>query len=182
LFLRSKTGLGEQFGSRRSLGIPDLFLSVELASLTVIIFTKVHRKSLEVASVEFGQAIGLLVRRVRAAAAQHELSLTESAVLVRLAKEGPATTAELARAESVKPQSMGATVATLEELGLVQRNPHPTDGRQMNIELTAKGVAVRNSTKDAKRTWLTQAIAKLTEEEREKLFLAGEIIKRLADS
>jgi DNA-binding MarR family transcriptional regulator len=72
--------------------------------------------------------------------------LTESAVLARLAKDGAATTADLARAESVKPQSMGATVATLEELGLVQRKPHRTDGRQMNIELTAKGVAVRNST------------------------------------
>ena len=126
--------------------------------------------------------MGLLVRRVRAAAAQHELSLTESAVLARLAKEGPATTAELARAESVRPQSMGATIATLEELGLVERKPHPTDGRQVQIDLTAKGVTVRNTTKDAKRTWIAQAIAKLNEAERETLFKAGEIIKRLADS
>jgi DNA-binding MarR family transcriptional regulator len=141
-----------------------------------------QRKSLEVASIEFGQAISLLVRRVRAAAAQRELSLTESAVLARLAKDGAATTADLARAESVKPQSMGATVATLEELGLVQRKPHRTDGRQMNIELTAKGVAVCNSTKDAKHTWLTEAIAQLNEAERNTLFKAGEIIKRLANS
>jgi DNA-binding MarR family transcriptional regulator len=76
---------------------------------------------------------------------------------------------------------MGATVATLEELGLVQRKPHPTDGRQMKIELTAKGMAVRNSAKAAKRTWLAQAIAQLSDEERETLFKAGEIIKRLAD-
>ena len=126
--------------------------------------------------------MGLLVRRVRAAAAQHELSLTESAVLARLAKEGAATTAELARAESVRPQSMGATIDALEELGLVERKPHPTDGRQVQIDLTAKGVAVRNTTKDAKRTWIAQAIAKLNEAERETLFKAGEIIKRLADS
>ena len=125
--------------------------------------------------------MGLLVRRVRAAAAQHELSLTESAVLARLAKEGAATTAELARAESVRPQSMGATIATLEELGLVERKPHPTDGRQVQIDLTAKGVTVRNTTKDAKRTWIAQAMAKLNEAERETLFKAGEIIKRLAD-
>jgi DNA-binding MarR family transcriptional regulator len=122
-----------------------------------------------------------LVRRVRAAAASHELSLTESAVLARLDKHGPATTAELARAESVKPQSMGTTVAALEEMGLVERKPHPTDGRQMNIELTAKGAAVRNSARDAKRTWLAQAIAQLNEEERETLFRAGEIMKRLVD-
>jgi DNA-binding MarR family transcriptional regulator len=140
-----------------------------------------QRKSFDIAVIEFGQAVGQLIRRVRAAAAEHELSLTESAVLARLAKEGPATTAELARAESVRPQSMGATVATLEEMGLVQRKLHPTDGRQVKIELTVKGTAVRNSTKDAKRTWLAQAIAQLNDEERQTLFKAGEIIKRLAD-
>ena len=77
---------------------------------------------------------------------------------------------------------MGATIATLEELGLVERKPHPTDGRQVQIDLTAKGVTVRNTAKDAKRTWIAQAIAKLNEEERETLFKAGDIIKRLADS
>lgn len=138
-------------------------------------------RSSDNAAIEFTQAIGLLVRRIRAAASGHELSLSESAVLARLAKDGPATTAELARAESVRPQSMGATVATLEELGLVHRKPHPTDGRQVKIELTAKGTAVRNSAKDAKRTWLSQAIAKLNEEERQTLFKAGEIMRRLAD-
>ena len=48
-------------------------------------------------------------------------------------------------------------------MGLVERKPHPTDGRQVNIELTAKGAAVRNSASDAKRTWLAQAIAQLDE-------------------
>jgi DNA-binding MarR family transcriptional regulator len=64
---------------------------------------------------------------------------------------------------------------------MVARTPHPTDGRQVNIELTAKGAAVRKSAKDAKRTWLAQAIAQLDDEERETLFKAGEIIKRLAE-
>jgi DNA-binding MarR family transcriptional regulator len=136
---------------------------------------------LEIAVIDFIQAIGLLVRRVRAAAASHELSLTEAAVLARLAKDGTATTSDLARAESMKPQSMGTTVAALEEKGMVERKPHPTDGRQVHIELTAKGAAVRKSARDAKRTWLAQAIAQLDEEERETLFKAGEIIKRLVE-
>jgi DNA-binding MarR family transcriptional regulator len=122
-----------------------------------------------------------LVRRVRAAAASHELSLTEGAVIARLAKGGPATIADLARAEGMKPQSMGATIAALEEMGMVERKPHPTDGRQVNIELTAKGAAVRKSAADAKRTWLAQAVARLDEQERETLFAAGEIIKRLVE-
>src|SRR5580658_9295749 len=137
------------------------------------------RKTREAAVVDFTQAIGLLVRRVRAAAASHEISLTEAAVMARLDKEGPATIADLARAESMKPQSMGTTIAALEEMGLVERKPHPTDGRQVNIELTAKGVAVRKSARAAKQTWLAQAIAQLSEEDRDTLFAAGEIIKRL---
>ena len=98
--------------------------------------------------------------------------------MARLDKDGPATTAELARAEGMKPQSMGTTIAALEEMGIVERRPHPTDGRQMNIELTAKGAALRKSARDAKRTWLAQAIAQLDEEDRETLFKAGEIITR----
>ena len=130
---------------------------------------------------DFVHAVGLLIRRVRAAAAAHELSWSETAVIGRLAKEGPATTADLARTEAVRPQSMGATIAALEERGLVERKPHPTDGRQVNIVLTAKGAAVRKSMKDAKLTWLAQAIACLDDNDRETLFAAGEIIKRLVE-
>jgi DNA-binding MarR family transcriptional regulator len=139
------------------------------------------RKTLEMSVIELTQSVGLLLRRMRAAAASQELSLTESMVMARLARDGPATIADLARAEGMKPQSMGTTVAALEELGLVERQPHPTDGRQMNIELTARGAAVRNTAKDAKRTWLAQAIAQLDKQEQATLFAAGEIIKRLVE-
>ena len=139
------------------------------------------RKSLEASVIELTQAIGMLVRRIRAASASHELSLTEAAVMARLDREGPATTAELARAERMRPQSMGTTISTLEEMGMVERKPHPTDGRQMNVALTPKGLSIRSSTKDAKRTWLAQVIEQLNEDDRETLFEAGEIIKRMAE-
>ena len=140
---------------------------------------KIHEDQVE----ELAVALRLLVRRIRSAAPSetNELPWTQRAIMIRLDAEGPATTAELARAEGVKPQSMGAAIAVLEEMGLVERKPHPTDGRQMNIELTAKGTAVRNSAKDAKRTWLAQAILQLDEPDRETLFKAGEIIKRLVE-
>jgi DNA-binding MarR family transcriptional regulator len=141
----------------------------------------VQRKTLENSVIDLLHAIGLVVRRARSAAASHGLSLTESTVMARLAREGPATTADLARAEGMKPQSMGTTIAALEEMGMVERKPHPTDGRQVNIALTAKGAAVRKSAGDAKRTWLAQAISQLDEDERETLFKAGEIIKRLVE-
>ena len=139
------------------------------------------RKALENAAIEFTHALGLLVRRVRSASASHELSMSQVFVLGRLEREGPATTADLARGEGVKPQSMGTTIASLEELGLVQRKPHPTDGRQVYIALTAKGAEMRKSIGDAKQTWLTQAIGRLDERERDTLFAAGKIIERLVN-
>ncbi len=136
-------------------------------------------KNLESAVADLSQSIAQLLRRLRTVSAAQELSWTEAAVLTRLAIDGPATTADLARAECMKPQSMGATIAALEEMGIVERKPHPTDGRQVNIALTAKGTALRNTGKDARRTWLAQSMSQLTEQERETLFAAGEIIKRL---
>jgi DNA-binding MarR family transcriptional regulator len=139
------------------------------------------RRNVDTAVADLTQAIGQLIRRMRAVGSTHELSWSQTMVMGRLAKEGPATTADLARAEGVKPQSMGATIAALEEMGMVARRPHPTDGRQFTIELTDEGAAVRTTAKDAKRTWLVQAIAQLDDEERETLFAAGEIIKRLVE-
>ena len=130
---------------------------------------------------DLARTLGRLVRHMRAAAAQHELSLTESAVLARLGRDGPATTSDLARAEGMRPQSMSAAIATLEERGLVERKPHPSDGRQLNIALTVKGAEVRSSTKDLKRAWLAQATARLQDEERRILARAGDILKRLLE-
>jgi DNA-binding MarR family transcriptional regulator len=142
----------------------------------------VKKKASDTAVSDFVQAIGLLVRRVRAAAASHELSWSETSVLGRLAKAGPATTADLARAQGMRPQSMRTIVATLEAMGMVERKPHATDGRQVNIALTAKGAAVQKSASDAKRTWVAQAIDQLDEQDRETLFAAGKIIRHLAES
>jgi DNA-binding MarR family transcriptional regulator len=140
-----------------------------------------QEKPLDTDVMNLLRGVSLLVRRVRAAVSSHHLSWTQTMVMARLAKEGPATIADLARAEGVKPQSMGTAIAELKELGLVDRKPHPTDGRQMMIELTAQGIAVRKAASEEKRTWLTQAVAQLDEEEQRTLFAAGEIIQRLVE-
>ncbi len=77
---------------------------------------------------------------------------------------------------------MGATVASLEEASLIERKPHPTDGRQLLIHITPKGRALRNELRDAKRHWLAQAISQLSSADRDTLFKAAPIIKRLAES
>jgi DNA-binding MarR family transcriptional regulator len=135
----------------------------------------------DLAVSEFTRSIGMLVRRARSAGADYELSWTEAAVLKHLAKDGPATTADLARREGMRPQSMRPIVAALEKLGMIERRPHATDGRQVTIELTDKGKATQKSLGEAKRTWVMEAIAKLDDEERATLFAATGIIKRMAE-
>jgi DNA-binding MarR family transcriptional regulator len=142
------------------------------------------KKSSEAAVEDFAMALGLLVRRIRADAPPElrEFSWTQKAVLSRLEKDGPATTADLARAEGVKPQSMGTALGLLEKMGLVERKAHPTDGRQINIKLTARGIALRKNTKEATHAWLSQAIAKLDRQEQATLFKASKLIKRMAET
>lgn len=141
-------------------------------------------KDVEAAVDELALAIGLLLRRVRAEASSesHDLSWTQKAVLSRLEKEGPATIANLARAEGVKPQSMGTAVSLLEQQGFVERKPHPTDGRQVNIKLTAKGQSMRKTRRDAKLRWLSQTISALDKRDQAALFRAAQIIKRIAEA
>lgn len=138
--------------------------------------------SLETAITELSLAIGQVLRRLRAESNPDGLTWSQTVALARLEKAGPTTTADLARAESVKPQSMGATLAELEREGLVERHHHPTDGRQVLFALTAEGVEARRKRGALKRKWLLAAMAKLDPDDRQTLVSAAALIKRLSES
>jgi len=124
----------------------------------------------------------LLLRRLRAEANPNELTWSQLAIMGRLFREGPATTADLARAEGVKPQSMGTTLTGLERDGLVERTAHPTDGRQFLYNLTEAGIEARARHQVLKRAWLASALAKLGTQEKESLHTALQVIRRLSES
>jgi DNA-binding MarR family transcriptional regulator len=126
-------------------------------------------------------AVGGLIRRLRAEVRESDLNLSEASVVARLEREGPLTTAALARAEAMTPQSMGSLVFQLEKGGLVQRQPHPTDGRQMLVALTPAGLAARHRQQAAKRAWLAAAMQRLDPSEVESLHAAIPLIRRLAE-
>ncbi|PMW07533.1 MarR family transcriptional regulator, partial [Pseudomonas sp. GW456-11-11-14-TSB2] len=73
---------------------------------------------------------GKLKRRLREQGGVGDLTPSQIAVLLRLEKDGPATTSELARAEAMRPQSMGTVIVALESAGLVHGAPDPHDGRK----------------------------------------------------
>jgi DNA-binding MarR family transcriptional regulator len=142
---------------------------------------KENRKNLEVAVTELLSVTGQLTRRLRAVSNTRELTWSQVAIMARLEEAGPLTTADLARAESVKPQSMGGTLAAMEEEGLVERQPHPTDGRQILYALTDEGLEAKRKVSLAKREWLLAAIAQLSLAEQKTLLAAVDIIRRFGN-
>ncbi len=70
-------------------------------------------------AAELRALLGKLKRRLREQADSVDLTPSQVSALLRLEREGPSTVSTLARGEGVRPQSMGATVATLEAAGLV---------------------------------------------------------------
>ncbi|MBV8049344.1 MAG: MarR family transcriptional regulator [Paludibacterium sp.] len=136
----------------------------------------------EQATTELMLALGQLLRRVRTEGNPNQLNLSQIAVMARLEQQGWLTTAELARIEAMKPQSMGAILAGLAQEGLVEHRPHPTDGRQKLFGLTAAGAAVRQTRVNAKRAWLLTAVGRLSADEVRTLLAAAPLIKRLAES
>lgn len=126
-------------------------------------------------------AVGQLLRRLRSEANPSDLNLSQASALARLGQNGAMTTADLARAEAMKPQSMGTILSGLEKEGLVERRPHPTDGRQVLFALTGKGAEERRQRHVAKRDWLMATMAKLEPAELETLVAAIPLIRRLAE-
>ena len=110
-------------------------------------------------------------------------SVSQLAVISHLRRRGPLSTNDLAATERVRPQSMTGTVRSLEESGMVRRRPHPTDRRQVLIELTRKGIKTLEDIYAMREDWLTGVILqKLTAEERQELQRGLKLIRRIIDT
>jgi DNA-binding MarR family transcriptional regulator len=102
--------------------VPALELSAEAAqavwaAMCDLVFDNVRRR-------EVVDAVGLSFGRVRA---------------LRRLLGGPLSMGELASALTIDAPNATTVVDDLEELGLVRRQPHPTDRRAKLVALTRKG-------------------------------------------
>jgi DNA-binding MarR family transcriptional regulator len=128
-------------------------------------------------------SIGLLLRRLRQAQRDGELTLPESSALTRLDRGGPATASVLAKLEQISPQSMGATLAALEARGLIERHPDPLDGRRAVLSVTAAGREVLRSKRNARTEQLARALETgFSRAELNQLMAAAPLLERLAQS
>ena len=127
---------------------------------------------------ELRLVLGQLVRRLRA---EHRYPLMHASVLGRLDREGPMGTVDLAKAERVRQQSMGQTLAELEAQGMVERRADPGDKRRTLLDLTAAGRERLAEERARRDGWLAQAIAaQLSRDEQKSLARVVELLERLA--
>jgi DNA-binding MarR family transcriptional regulator len=128
-------------------------------------------------------SIGLLVRRLRQLKASGELTLPEISALARLDRGGPTTSGALAKLEQISPQSMGATIGSLEARGLVERRADPEDGRRSVLSATARGLRSLQDRRDAGTRAMAHALTGgFTQSELDQLLAVAPLIERLAQS
>jgi DNA-binding MarR family transcriptional regulator len=142
----------------------------------------VSRTTLDTAALahDLRLAVMRFSRRLRTQRVDTSVTLTHLAALSTLQRNGPMSPGELAAHERVQPPSMTRVVVALESLGLVTRTPHPTDGRQVIIDLTPAAEELLAAEARAREAWLTERLQELTPAERAVLRDASAIMDKLA--
>ncbi len=122
-----------------------------------------------------------LSRRMRQAPSS-SLSPTQIATLATLERLGPMTLGELAAQERVQPPSMTRVIMHLDDLGLVTRSPHKTDGRQVIASVTPAGRELLESDRRRRDEWLAERLVELEPDEIAVLERAAVILDKIANS
>ncbi len=131
---------------------------------------------------ELRTVVSALNRRFREQVTARELTTAQKSALIRLERDGPTTTAVLARAEAMRPQSMGALLSSLQVEGYVTAAPDPSDGRQTILSVTARWRDWAEAARLARRDWLFRAVqAELDSAEQRELKAIIPLLRRLVE-
>jgi len=126
-------------------------------------------------------AIVRLSRRLRTER-HSDLTANQLSALGTMRRQGPLTLSGLAAHERVQPPSMNRTVNCLDDLGLIRREPHPTDRRQVILHISERGDEILDAERRRRDAWLGQRLRELPPEDRAVLRSAAAILDRLAQS
>lgn len=127
--------------------------------------------------MDLRSAVLQLARRIRQERSDEAITLSEYAVLGALSKYGQMTPRQLADHEQIQPPSMTRTLTNLTAKGYVSKSEHPTDRRQVLVELTAAGDDIVKETRKRRTAWLSRRLAKLEPEQRAVLADAARIMR-----
>jgi DNA-binding MarR family transcriptional regulator len=124
----------------------------------------------------------LRVERLGLGGTETVLSDIQLAALAALERHDSMTPGELAEHEKVQPPSMTRVIALLEERGLVRRQPHTTDRRQVILTVTDDGRDLVQRVRRRREAWLAQRLQELSPDERQILRAAAPILEKISQS
>jgi DNA-binding MarR family transcriptional regulator len=113
--------------------------------------------------------------------ALQKLSFTTLSVLDTLTSRGPTRLTKLAKTEQISQPGLTQLVTRLEQDGLVERRPDPTDGRATLVHITEAGRQVGKSRLEDRTRRLLPLVARLTPEEQQAITEALPALTRLAE-
>jgi DNA-binding MarR family transcriptional regulator len=142
--------------------------------------TPLERRSPAQVALRIRESITKVNRRLRQTRPLGDLTIAQISAMQSLEAAGALTPRELAEAERVQPPTITRIIARLEERGLIQRTPHPTDGRQVILSPSPAGRQLLAEYQRVRDEWLAKRVSRLTAEERSTLHRAAEILTRIA--
>ena len=101
--------------------------------------------------------------------AVYDLKVVDFSVLSLVAHNPGITSRQLCATLSVLPPNMVGLIAALERRGLIERRPHPSDGRAMGVHLTPAGVELTEQAEQTAAQLEEDATHRLTAAERKTL-------------
>lgn len=109
--------------------------------------------------------IGVFMERM----ALYDLKVVDFSVLSLVAHNPGITSRQLCATLNVLPPNLVGLIAALERRGLIERRPHPSDGRAMGVHLTPAGAELTGQAEQTAAQLEQDATARLTAAERKTL-------------
>ena len=125
-------------------------------------------------------AVARTARRLRQEA-DAGLSPSLIAALSTVDRHGPLTPSRLAEIERVQRPTATRLVASLEQQGLVAREPDPLDGRVSYVSLSPEGARFLKRLRSRKNAYLAKRLRRLDDEELATLERATQILERILE-
>ncbi|MGH8794269.1 MAG: MarR family winged helix-turn-helix transcriptional regulator [Stackebrandtia sp.] len=98
-------------------------------------------------------------------------------LLWQLHRSGPVPQRKLAEALGVTPRNITGLVDALQEAGLVERRPHPTDRRSLLVAFTPVGERLAAGMHEGQGRWAEHLFAEMSAEELESFMVVVERLR-----
>lgn len=135
----------------------------------------------ELSVAELTTVMGTLTRMNIRLPSVQRLSFTTLSVLHTLANGGARRLSELTASEQVSQPAITQIVTKLEQDGLVERRPDPSDGRAVLVHITPGGAGIIQGLQAERIALLTELTGRLTPAERTAIAAALPALARLVE-